>query len=502
MAVLQKIDDRPWLRGVVFFVLAFLFVAYFSPWTSFLTPFCMSDSCVFSVMGKGWVHGLVPYRDLFDHKGPFVYLFYAAAAIDDGQRFYLTLLQALFMTANACLIYRMARLFVSPVCAWLSIAATCVLFPACAQGAVVTEELSLPFSLAPLFLLLSHGMKRHWEMSDFPYLGSAFSGACMGIIFLIRMNNAIAVCCCIFVLLLLLLIQKKLSTLLKHGLVIAASCSVVLAPACAYFLYQGAWDDFLFGNLLFNLKYAGSGSIDNLLGQIIRCIFIFPLLCFGLLNHKLKLIEPTTYFVILFIAFSTIAVSSMGLGYWHYTIIALPAFSLSVVLLLKLVEHAHRVSSWSTLVTGIALIALSLSPFCRLTLRAAKLSRDAILYAAEPNTKAYGQYATRQAILGLSKHIPENEKDGVFAFNGFGEVYTYLGILPHCKYFMLHEMFNGVTKGMVEQEVLSYIDKDQPKWIYVTKRVGFLKSLLEERYQEVDCQGPYTLFKRRMEKSG
>lgn len=501
MAILQKFDDKHWLRGIVFFVLSFLFVAFFSPWTSFLTPFYVSDSCVFSVMGNGWAHGLIPYRDLFDHKGPFVYLFYAAVAIDGGQRFYLTLLQALFMTANACLLYRTARLFLSPAYTWLSMAAACVLFPACAQGAAMTEELSLPFSLAPLFLLLSHGMKRHWEMGKFPYLCSAISGACMGVIFLIRMNNAIVVCCCIFVLLLLLLIQKKLSILLKQGLVIAVSCSVVLAPVCAYFLYQGAWDDFLFGNLLFNLKYAGSGSIDNLFDQIIRCIFIFPLLCFGLLNRKLKLIDPTTYFVILFIAFSSIAVSSMGLGYWHYTIIALPAFALSIVLLFKLVEHARRESSLSTLVTGIALIALSLSPFCRLTLRGAKLSRDAILYAAEPNSKAYGKYAARQAILGLSKHIPEGEKDGVFVFDGSGEVYIYLDILPHCKYFMMHEMFNRMTKGMVEQEVLSRFDTALPKWIYVQKDCKFLKQLREERYQEVDCQGSFSLLKLRMEKS-
>lgn len=501
MNFLQEIDDRHRLRGVVLFILSFLFVAYFSCWTSFLTPFCISDSCVFSVMGKGWAHGLVPYRDLFDHKGPFVYLFYAAAAIDDGQRFYLTLLQALFMTANACLIYRMARLFTSPACAWLTLAATCVLLPACAQSAVLTEELSLPFSLAPLFLLLSHGTRNHWKMSQFPYLGSAVFGACLGAIFMIRINNAIVVCCCIFVLLLSLLIQKRFSCLLKHSLVMAVACAAVLAPVCFYFIYQEAWDDFLWGNLLFNLKYACSGSIYNLLDQIIRCVFIFPLLCFGLLNRKLKLIDTTTYFVILFIAFSSIATSSMGLGYWHYTITALPAFSLTIVLLLKLVERAREEKALPRLVAGVALIALSLSPFCRLTLRYAKLSRDAILYAAEPNSKAYGQYSTRQAILGLSKHIPENERDGVFAFNGFGEVYEYLGILPHCKYFMLHDMFNGMTRGMVEQEVLSYMDKDQPKWIYVQKGCKFLKQLREERYQEVDCQGSFTLFKLRLEEA-
>jgi hypothetical protein len=36
-----------------------------------------TDVNTYFTMGKGVVHGRIPYRDLFDHKGPLLYLLYA-----------------------------------------------------------------------------------------------------------------------------------------------------------------------------------------------------------------------------------------------------------------------------------------------------------------------------------------------------------------------------------------------------------------------------------------
>ncbi|MDH6355503.1 hypothetical protein M2132_001848 [Dysgonomonas sp. PH5-45] len=35
-----------------------------------------SDINVYFTIGKGWMNGLLPYRDLFDHKGPLIFLIY------------------------------------------------------------------------------------------------------------------------------------------------------------------------------------------------------------------------------------------------------------------------------------------------------------------------------------------------------------------------------------------------------------------------------------------
>lgn len=50
--------------------------------TSFLFPIHNRvDQNCFMTIGKGIIYGQVPYRDLFDHKGPIIYFMHAAAAL-------------------------------------------------------------------------------------------------------------------------------------------------------------------------------------------------------------------------------------------------------------------------------------------------------------------------------------------------------------------------------------------------------------------------------------
>lgn len=497
MSIFKGLDDKGWLQLLVFFAISFFYASIVSCWTSFLTPFYKADACVFSVMANGWMHGMIPYQDLFDHKGPFVYLFYSAQSLDSGGRFFLTLLQALFMTINACFIYRLSRLFTSPAGAWLTVAASGLFIAACADSSLATEELSLPFSLMPLYILMAHGVQRGWRMEGFPCYGSALFGACVGIIFMIRANNAITVCCCIFVLLLLLYRSRCFSLLFRHALTVLAGFLAAVAPFVLYFSLNGAWDDFLFGNLIFNMRYAGSSSVDNLLLQTGRCIFLLPLLCVGVVNLKTKTVPPLSYCIVLFIAVCSFLVSSMGLGYRHYTITALPAFALAFCLMLKMARHARLTSSPGLLICCCFMAAVSVSPFCRLALRHVKLGRDAVLYADNPSSKAHGEYLARTAILNLGRHIPEAERQSVFALNGFGEVYMYLGIIPRCKYFMLHDMFEGVTGGLVGEEVLPYFERERPLWVYAHEKPKLLTRLIESQYTEIAHEGSYTLFRLR-----
>ena len=56
-------------------VLAALFVSAFSYGTSpFYVNHAFSDSAMFQVIGKGWAEGSLPYVDLWDSKGPLIFL--------------------------------------------------------------------------------------------------------------------------------------------------------------------------------------------------------------------------------------------------------------------------------------------------------------------------------------------------------------------------------------------------------------------------------------------
>ena len=47
-----------------------------------------TDSNLYFTIGRGMTEGLMPYRDLFDHKGPLIFVLYALGALVSDRRFW------------------------------------------------------------------------------------------------------------------------------------------------------------------------------------------------------------------------------------------------------------------------------------------------------------------------------------------------------------------------------------------------------------------------------
>ena len=68
-----------------------------------------TDANTYLTMGRGLLAGAVPYRDLFDHKGPLLYAVYAlGAALDPGGFAGVFCLQCLSLALTLYGVYRLA----------------------------------------------------------------------------------------------------------------------------------------------------------------------------------------------------------------------------------------------------------------------------------------------------------------------------------------------------------------------------------------------------------
>lgn len=111
-------------------LLAFVFLAVCSK-SSFLYPFNdWYDANDFLTLGKGMLHGLVPYRDLYEQKGPILYAAHALCALVPGPAF----LGVYFLEVGAltCFLYHMSkiiRLYLRPAAAFTAFFRCCV--PCC-----------------------------------------------------------------------------------------------------------------------------------------------------------------------------------------------------------------------------------------------------------------------------------------------------------------------------------------------------------------------------------
>ena len=154
----QRIINRTFFRFLVSCVVSFSVLAVCSK-SSFLYP--MNDwvdvNCFFTV-GRGILHGLVPYRDLYDQKGPLVYFVYALASLVSEHSFLgVFLLEGVCFACFLHLGGRIAEMLSGwREAYWLSVPLLAILVPvtpAFSHGCSV-EEFFLPVFALGLFILL------------------------------------------------------------------------------------------------------------------------------------------------------------------------------------------------------------------------------------------------------------------------------------------------------------------------------------------------------------
>lgn len=95
---------------IALILISVAFISIYSTTTSFLYPYVGGDSAVFQVLGKYWLEGFLPYKDLFDHKGPLLF-FINAIGWTIHPREGIMISQIIFMYLSLLLIWRMLDLY-------------------------------------------------------------------------------------------------------------------------------------------------------------------------------------------------------------------------------------------------------------------------------------------------------------------------------------------------------------------------------------------------------
>lgn len=115
------------------------------------------DANIYFTIGRGMLEGLVPYRDLLDHKGPLLYFLHAAAAlVSDSSFFGVWLWEVAAGTAFLWFSLKSVSLFCPEHLSLLTVplvAGAVYSSPAFAQGDSA-EELCLPLLAFSLWCLL------------------------------------------------------------------------------------------------------------------------------------------------------------------------------------------------------------------------------------------------------------------------------------------------------------------------------------------------------------
>ena len=226
-----------------------------------------TDTNIYFTIGRGMTNGLMPYRDLFDHKGPLLYILYALGALMSGSSFLgvfllqtVSLACTLFIGWHTVCLYGQGPLTLAAIPATAAITAACTAYT---QGGSA-EEFCLPALALAIFCTLatmhSESMKPNAQpfgaacSSEPAWAGTTSSGlrrkglalafgAALGWVFSIKYTD----CGLFFGLGLCWVCRESYARSLRSAIIsatmMAAGFAAVLLPQAVYLAANGALGD-------------------------------------------------------------------------------------------------------------------------------------------------------------------------------------------------------------------------------------------------------------------
>lgn len=244
------------------FTIVGAFIMTFCSYTSPAYYFDVSpDNNAFFTVGKAMMHGIVPYKDIFEQKGPYVYFLHGLAYLVNHRGFTLIFIYEIAtLVAAMYLVYRLAKLVGDrELPALLTGLLSPVLFlvhPFYDYGDTV-EFFTLPFLLSLIYLIVLLD-RRQMRVSPWWYFAQ---GALVGVVFLSKYTLLGAWIVFYLVLVGYRIVKKQWRALGQLIGWSAAGFLVATVPWLIYFLVTKSLGAFINVYILFNTKVYLTSSV-------------------------------------------------------------------------------------------------------------------------------------------------------------------------------------------------------------------------------------------------
>jgi len=234
------------------FLVAFICITICSK-NSFLYAFNdWVDGNAFFTMGKGWMNGLIPYKDLFEQKGPILYLLYGLGTLISNSSFigiyFLEIISFSFFLYYA---WKLSSFYLKKeencflILLLGSIVASSISF---VQGGSA-EEFCLPFLSFSCYEFFKYIKNNSWNKKSL-----FFNGFVAGIVALIKFNLLGFWFIWMAFLFFRTIFEKKYKEAFLSCIYFLIGMFLPILVFCIYFFLVGGLKDFLKSYILFNIN--------------------------------------------------------------------------------------------------------------------------------------------------------------------------------------------------------------------------------------------------------
>lgn len=248
-----KISGENIVRYVFFLTISLVALYFCTECSPFYARNPWDDVSIYYSIGRGITQGYVPYRDMFDHKGPVVFFLFALGHLLVPDRFYgVYLLESFCFSGVLYFIYKMCRLYFDAGRAQ-AVSVISVIF--LLDGSFLVyggscEEFTMVIYAAILYGYLAYFSGR----KEYDRRWIIWAGVLSGLSFWMKFNMTV----CLFALVGMILLHRLLDrhNIIKDIIAAAAGFLGVSVPVVGYFVCADSIGYLKNGYFTANLAYA------------------------------------------------------------------------------------------------------------------------------------------------------------------------------------------------------------------------------------------------------
>ena len=321
---------------------------------------------------------------------------------------------------------------------------------------------------------------------------AAGMGAMTMLAFLLRANNALPLCAVTLALSAALLLRRDWPSLRRCALGYTLGLAAAALPILLWLAAQGALSEAVYGAIIHNMRYAGTGEVGRLHmllrdGYGYAAMAMAALTCAGALT-LLRRCPALALSLIAGAAAAGLAAFVSHKYYWHYLMLGAPLSAVGAALLLAACGNLGRRAARA--------IPAACAALCCAVL---------VLLGAKTNASRaswHEGYLTYAAdAQALYAQVPEEDRDRFMAYRVEPRWYAATGALPCMRFYFLQEILAQADPAVMD-EIVETFETAPPRWLVIYYNRAFsppydarVAEIFARDYEFVSAQGEYQLLR-------
>lgn len=302
----------------------------------FFQPLAEHDQAIFQYYGKGMIAGLLPYKDIFDNKGPMLFFIeYLGQLLPNNMALFIIEIAFLFLWFYFQV--KVMKSFLTNKNIWLANSVTIIIMILLTiYGGGNTDE---EFAVGPIAFAIWFAMR--YLNNKASYLQVLLFGLTFSFVAQIKLSLIAPLLAIGLFMAIDRITKKQLSLLIKEIMVFIAGNLIIEIPLFWYFIKNHILSEMIYQSVIFNGQYTkdsanflsvcGSVSFFAVISMILWgspiVLIIFSKRIFK--NYKDYLTQDIILELMIVLSFIAdfISIAMAGRPYYHYVIPAIPVAS-------------------------------------------------------------------------------------------------------------------------------------------------------------------------------